>query len=463
MKVSLAYLVIDSPQDTGYNYGLGYVAAVLRSAGHDVDYTPLFTEDDARALAEHARQRQPRIVGLSTTTAQFAYVQDIAQAVKDACDGLVVCGGVHPTLKPDCLGEAPDLDAIVRGEGEYPLLDLAEALEKGADIRSIKNVWLRENGTVTENPLRPFIENLDALPFPDKMCLDYQSVIDRSGGANRFMFSRGCTFKCTYCSNWALSQLCEGRYFRQQTTDRAIEEIRRDRERFQFSRIIFDDDTITLRKEWFYEFFTRYRQEFDLPFVCNLRVGTVDADMIKLLRDAGATTAVIGVEHGNEAFRRTILKRPMTNRQIVETFDLCHELGLETYGQAIVGFPHENKKLFRDTARLCRRVSVKNPISIFEPYPGTELGQVCEQNGWLPPKTRYRERREAVISFPGFSKEQIQLCADVFPILTQVKWIPLGIPLSWTLRTWRLVNLCKYIVKRLWQAVRRRGPSGSGG
>jgi len=453
MRISLVYLVIDSPQDTRYSYGLGYVAAVLKSGGHDVTCHALGDDADVRDFVRYAHDRRPGLIGLSCTSSQFAYVADIARDIKQRCECMVVCGGVHPTLRPECLLAAPDVDAVVRGEGEYPLLELASAVESGSDWRSIPNLAWREGSEIRLNPTRAFIEDLDALPMPDKTSLDYQAVIDRAGGADRFIFSRGCTFTCTYCSNWALSQLCEGPYFRQQSPSRAIDEIRRDRERFRFSRIVFDDDTITLRKDWFYEFFTQYKREFSYPFACNLRVGTVDEDMVRLLKDAGARTVVMGIEHGNEEFRRTVLKRPMSNRRIVETFDLCHRLGLETCGQAIVGFPGETPKLFRDTARLCRRVSVRNPISIFQPYPGTELGDLCERNGWLPSRTQYRERREAVIDFPGFRRRQIQLCADVFPVLTQHRWIPIGLPLSFTLRAWRCIDLCAYVCKRTFQRL----------
>ncbi len=453
MKVSLAYLVIHSPQDTGYNYGVGYVSAALRQGGHRPDIAILTTRDDIRRFAEHVRRRRPGLIGLSATTSQFRYVPEIAEAVKEASEAFVVCGGPHPTLQPKCLEETPALDAILRGEGEQPMRELADALEQGQPYHGIPNGWFRDGGSIIQNPNRPFVEDLDGLPMPDKDALDYQAVIDRAGGANRFIFSRGCTFGCTYCSNRALSQLSEGRYFRQQSVDRALEEVRRDRRRFRFERVVFDDDTITLNRRWFEEFFTRYGDEIRLPFTCNVRVGTVDKPMLTLLRDAGCTTVAMGIEHGNEEFRRVVLKRPMTDEQIIQTFEWCHALGIRTFGQAIVGFPFETMRLFRDTVRLCRRVNVRNPISIFHPYPATELGRICERNGWLPEGEEFRERREAALDLPGFSKEQIQRCADAFPILTQSKWIPLWLPLRATVTAWRTFDLCRYLTRRAAERV----------
>lgn len=448
MNVHLVYLVMNSPQDTAYSYGLGYVSAALREAGHSVTMWAARDKVDVDALLDTCRADQPDMVGLSATTSQFGYARSLARRIKQTCDTFVVCGGTHPTLMPECLVDAPALDAIVRGEGEQPMVELADALEARRDISTIHNVWLRRGEHILENPTRPFVHDLDALPMPDKTSLDYQAVIDAAGGVNRFIFSRGCTYGCTYCSNRALSRLADGRYFRQQSVDRALAEIRHDLERFRFERIVFDDDAITLRPEWFRAFFERYRDEVGLPFTCNVRVGTVDRDMLTLLREAGCTTVVMGIEHGNEPFRAQVLKRRMTNRDIIETFDACHALGMRTFGQVIVGFPHETKRLFLDTVRLCRRVGVRNPVSIFQPYPATELGEICETNGWLPARTSFRERREAVIDFPQFSRREIQQCADAFPILTQARWLPLWLPIGWSVTLWRRVDLMHYLARR---------------
>ncbi len=448
MKIHLVYLVMNSPQDTAYSYGLGYVAAALRQAGQTVTMSAVRDGADVDALLDRLGADRPGILGLSATTSQFGYARSLASRLKETCEAFVVCGGAHPTLMPECLVDAPALDAIVRGEGEQPMVELADALEAGRDSSAIHNLWLRQGDRIIENPMRPFLPDLDALPMPDKTSLDYQAVIDAAGGVNRFIFSRGCTYGCTYCSNRALSRLADGRYFRQQSVDRALAEIRHDLDRFRFERIVFDDDAITLRPDWFHAFFERYREAIGLPFTCNVRVGTVDREMLTLLREAGCTTVVMGIEHGNEQFRTQVLKRRMSNRDIIETFDTCHALGMRTFGQVIVGFPNETKRLFLDTVRLCRRVGVRNPVSIFQPYPATELGEICEVNGWLPGRSAFRERREAVIDFPEFGRREIQQCADAFPILTQARWLPLWLPIGWSVALWRRMDLMHYLVRR---------------
>lgn len=432
MKIFLVYLVLNSPQDTRYNYGLGYIAAVLKKNGHDVNYFSLKDKNDLNLFYKNARYRKPEVIGFSSTTSQFYYLNEIAKEVKSFSDALIVCGGIHPTLKPDCIYENQFLDCIVRGEGEFAMLDLADTLNKKDSIYNVDNLWIKNSNGIIKNNMRPLIKDLDALPFPDKESLDYQNVIDESGGLNRFIFSRGCAFDCAYCSNKALSDLYgkTGSYLRFISPERAIEQIESDKERYEFDKICFDDDIITINRKWFYDFFAIYKQRIKNKFICNIRPGTATEEMVKILKECGIERAVVGVEHGNENFRKNILNRNITNREIITTFEILKSHGIEHTAQVMVGLPLENKKLFLDTVKLCRRINVKpdNIISIFYPYPQTKLNRVCEERGWMPEKRYVRERMEPVLSYPSFTSKQIISCKRIFSILLKYKFIPVGIP-----------------------------------
>ena len=90
----------------------------------------------------------------------------------------IVCGGPHPTLSPESMFSIPGIDAVVRGEGEYPMRDLADALSRKGEFRHIRNLWVRDGVRIVKNEMRPLIADLDELPYPDKSCLDYQKTID---------------------------------------------------------------------------------------------------------------------------------------------------------------------------------------------------------------------------------------------------------------------------------------------
>ncbi|MDP2947642.1 MAG: radical SAM protein, partial [Nanoarchaeota archaeon] len=180
-----------------------------------------------------------------------------------------------------------------------------------------------------------------------------------------------------------------------------------------------------LNKNWFYEFFDLYKREIRLPFKCNARIGTINLNMIKLLKEAGIVKLKFGVEHGNEDFRKKILNRHMSNKQIINTSRLCKKQGIECESFIMLGFPYETKKFFFDTVKLCGKIGGRFDVSIFHPYPGTELSRVCQENKWVSNNKNFLERKEAITSYPNFSREEIQFCRDHFyKIIKYNKLIP---------------------------------------
>lgn len=452
MKIFLVYPLMNSSVDFRYHYGLGYISSALKQRGYDINYALLNGKEDIFALYEQIKQEQPQIIAFSVVTSQFSYLKDIVKGIKNVSDAFIIFGGIHPTLKPECISQIPGLDAIIRGEGEFPLCEFAEALENKNDYLGIKNFWFKGRDGIIKNSFRPLIANLDELPFPDKSYLDYQQIIDNAGGVNRFIFSRGCVFDCPYCANKALSSLYGSgeNYFRLRSPKKAIEEIKLDEDRYKFNEIFFDDDLITLNKKWFTDFFELYKSNFRYPFYCNVRPGTIDVEGIKFLKQAGAKGIIVGLEHGNEEFRKTVLRRNITNEQIINLFKLCDQYGMKfNYAQIMIGLPFETKKLFLDTVKLSRKLNRKTTrfyTYIFDPYPGTEFEKVCKENNWLPDKESYKERCEAVISYPEFTKEEIQLCRDTFHLLMRFPFISLNFPLEWVRGVYKFLRFMKNLL-----------------
>jgi radical SAM superfamily enzyme YgiQ (UPF0313 family) len=459
VKILLVYPTIGlSPS---YSCGVGYVGAVLREAGHSVRYERLAAAEEVGPFCARIEAEAPGLIGFSATSCQFELLKAIIPRVRAISRATIVCGGIHPTVQPDCLEDIPALDAIVRGEGELPLRELADAVQHGRDYSRIPNLWVRHEGTVIRNELRPLIPDLDVLPFPDRDIADTQRVIDHEHGMHRMIFSRGCSFQCPYCSNQVMSQLYRGKgtYHRMRSPAKAIAEIERDAADFKFRFLFFDDDTITMDREWFTAFFTLYRQRFAFPFYCNLRPGTLTQPMAELLQAAGAKGVALGIEHGDEHFRKTVLGRNLDNEGIRQTVDLCRSAGIEeVYGQVMIGLPFETMELHLQTVRLCRRLRIIPFRYIYQPYPGTALARICEQNQWIPEKAVYVERREAVIDFPQFSREQVQICFDIFSVLVRLKFLPLRVP---GLSTGRLLQGYRFLTA--WMLPPARALCGSVG
>jgi anaerobic magnesium-protoporphyrin IX monomethyl ester cyclase len=459
MNILLVYPTIGL--GPSYSCGVGSIVAVLKQAGHAVTYRHLSAMEEVETLCCDIEREQPGLIAFAATSCQFEHLKTVMPRVRAVSKAVLVCGGIHPTVQPECLEDIPALDAIVRGEGEFPLLELANALQQGTDTTHILNLWVRHEGAVIRNELRPLISDLDVLPFPDHDDTETQRAIDDQAGMHRMIFSRGCSFRCPYCSNHALSDIYrgKGKYHRLRSPAKAIEEIARDAQRLKFRFLFFDDDTITLNAAWFTEFFTLYRQRFTWPFYCNLRPGTLTRPMAKLLKAAGAKGVALGIEHGDEAFRKSVLGRGHSNEDIRQTVELCRSEGIEeVYGQVMIGLPYETMELHLQTVRLCRSLRIIPFRYVYQPYPGTLLAKICEENHWIPEKPIYVERREAVIDYPQFSRKQIQACFDVFSVLVRLKFLPLRVPLFSTSGLMR-----SYQVLTAWVVPTARNVCGSVG
>jgi len=429
MKVLLVSTTFNSLTyyDFGYNYGVAYISGVLKKNNIDNSYLIIKNNKDKYHFLNTLKRKSPDIIAFSVTTNQIIFIKELLKEVRKVSNSLLVAGGVHFSLMPETIDNIPELDVIIRGEGEYPLLELAQALQAKKPYTDIKNLWVRKNNTIIKNEIRPLIENLDELPFPDKSSIDYQKVINKNFSINRFNFSRGCPYHCSYCSNRAISKIYSNgrKYYRARSPEKSIEEIERDQKLYKFKFIMFDDDCITMNVQWFNEFFKLYKEKFNYPFTCNIRVNTVNFEMLKIIKEAGGMGIGVGIEHGNEEFMKKYLNRDISHNKTKEVFEHFKQLRMSSWPHVIVGFPNENMNLFFDTVRLVRELRAKGLAYLFTPYPGTELYQLCEKNKWFLNNENYIDRLHPVASFPDFNKDEIKFCHSIYPLLIHLRFIPL--------------------------------------
>jgi radical SAM superfamily enzyme YgiQ (UPF0313 family) len=394
-----------------YQFGIGSLSAVLKAHGHETRLHYVFGKYDAAALCKTVEDWQPGLIAFSAVSPQFQYVRRLFKDLQPF-PAFTILGGPHATLVAECLEEIKGLNAVCIGEGEYPLLELARALEKGTDHTSIKNLWIKTvDKKIIRNETRPFIENLDSLPFPDRELFDYQKIIDSDFNTALFMFSRGCPYDCTFCSNHALRMKQPGRYVRFRSVESALEEIRRVTARYRIQILYFNDDCFTAQKSFLDEFCARYPREFHLPFDINARPETLNNAICRQLKAAGGRRVSIGIESGSEQFRREVLGRRQTNDQIAEAFAACRRAGLKTKSFNIIGFPHETPVIFRETVNLNKRIQPDSVIiGMFEPYPGTRLAEVCIREGFLGKNDAdkcFVGRTDTVLNMPQFPRAEI--------------------------------------------------------
>ena len=367
-----------------FNNGIGILVAILKQAGHLVDYfcvTESLLDD---SILSYVDQYSPDLIGFSSNTLQWFYVKKYAALIKSRFQTPIICGGCHPTFKPDEVIQDQNIDMICVGEGEVALKELLERMSSGKDISSIPNIWLKnEAGKIIKNDLGPLIIDLDLLPFADRSIVPYQTFINNYKVEPIFITSRGCPFHCTFCANSAYKKLYKGKgnWVRKRSPQHVIQEIQALREKYHFNTMNFYDECFGYHKKWITEFCHLYKQEFRYPFGCLIRAGTVDREWFRMMADAGLSIIYIGVESGNETIRKKVMNRNISDAVILKTCKDAMAEGIQVWTFNVIGVPGETVSTIDETMALNKLI---NPhfiqVSIYQPFPGTLLHDYCVEN-----------------------------------------------------------------------------------
>lgn len=364
------------------HYGIMCLSAALKKRGHEVR---VFIERAQSGFLAAVASYRPQLVGFRCVAYNCPWVEKMATQVKKSLGVPVIVGGIHPTLNPSMI-EHPAIDFICRGEGEFPLAELADAMERGDDFTGIPNLWVKCGDTVHENEMRPLIQDLDLVYPPDRAL--YMEAYDffRVYPWKNVSASRGCPFSCTYCYNGALKEQVKGkgRYVRWRSPQNMIDEMLLLKEKYGARTLHFSDDTFVLPHPWFHEFLREYRRQVRLPFICNARADVLTDDLAAALQEAGCHAVFFGLETGNEDLRMRLLDKRITNRQIERTADILHRRGIRFQTYNMFGLPGETFAQALETLDLNIRIRTDYPSAyIFQPYPGLELTKYALEHGYL--------------------------------------------------------------------------------
>ncbi len=361
--------------------GIMQLAAMLKAAGHEVGLTVAALEDPVKA----ARRFAPDVLAYSVFTGSQQEYVTLNARLKEATGALSIFGGPHPTFFPEII-EAEGVDAVCIGEGEGALCDLADALTNGKPIQTIANLWVKEDGQIHRNPIRPLIHDLDSLPLPDRALVYQKDHFTGQSGLKHFIASRGCPYRCTFCFNQAMGEIVGSSWhkIRRRSVDHLLEEIEQVRASYPLSFVVFLDDLFIVPREWVEIFAREYSRRIGLPFFCNIRANLVDEDLVRLLKSAGCVSVGMGVETGNDRLRNMVLKRHLSKEQMVRAADLVHEAGIALVTTNMLGLPTGTLEDDFETLELnvACRAQYANAF-LYQPYPRTELGEFTRELGLL--------------------------------------------------------------------------------
>lgn len=388
--------LVNPNQKTGYPQppmGLALIAAALERAGYPV------TVVEANALNLQPADIAPLvkdadIVGLTAMTPSINIALATARHLKQARPDLpIILGGAHATLLPEeTLASAPEIDIIVRGEGEETILELLPALEKKQPLSGVAGITYRQDGRIVSNPLRTKLVDLDSLPFLAYHLLPWQRYKPHPPHGRALPFaviitSRGCPYNCAYCSKPIF-----GRQFRAQSPARVVDEIAHYQRTMGIKEFAFYDDVFTLDRQRANAIADEImKRGLRLHWSCETRVNLVDEGLLRHMKQAGCYSIAYGIESGSPEILET-LDKGISLEQAAEAVRWSQKAGLQTIGYFMIGSPGESPETIEQTLRFAKQLRLDfAQFAITTPFPGTRLYDVY-LNG----------RKDANISWENF-------------------------------------------------------------
>ena len=402
-----------------YPKWLAYTVGLLEREGHKVCFIDAPAESiSIRKLEQRIKKFDPGLIVCDTSTAGFSYESRFCSQLKSQTDAYIAMVGTHVSALPEVsLKDAKAVDFVAIGEYDFTILELADALAKGRDINGIKGIVYRHGEKIIRSDPRPYIENLDSLPFVTEVYRKHLNIKNYSLDFLRYpyvdlMTGRGCPYRCVYCL-WP--QTLMGRKYRVRSLDNIFQELDYILANIKgVKEIFFDDDTFTANRNTLKKFCNRVIEEgYDFTWSINCRPDIVDKEHIDLMAKAGCRLVVVGYESGSQQMLDNIKKGTKIDEMKIFT-KLCKSAGIKIHGDFMIGLPGETRGTIQQTINLAKQMMPDTfQISIATPYPGTEFYRWLQENGYLITEN-FDEwldgdgQQRCVISYPNLSPDEMK-------------------------------------------------------
>jgi radical SAM superfamily enzyme YgiQ (UPF0313 family) len=340
--------------------GIRYLSASLRKAGHEVDefyfghfvhhhFTPP-TEEHISRLVDLIKQRNIDLVGIAVRIgALFPTAIELTRRIRDEAGVPVMWGGAHVTMAPEQCVEHPDW--LVLGEAENAIVDVAKTFESSGDVSAVQNVWMKRGDEVVRNELRPLIQDLDSIPFPDftttecKFWVRPKAVVPgeplHDETVFRIMASRGCPFKCAFCGVTAFRKRYGDNtsFYRVRSVDNCLDEMEQAKRTFpRLKRIRFDDELFTPNKAWIEGLTEKFPKRIGLVFDLLSNPRCLDESTVEKLARAGLDAAFVGIQ-GPEKSNEELYDRYVPDKTVVDVAKRLHRHRVRPMFQVLIDDP----------------------------------------------------------------------------------------------------------------------------
>lgn len=364
--------------DYADHIAIAYLSAIAKQLGHLTFFCNMAVDD----LTEIVKKIKPDVVAYSVNIMGYPAIKEAHKKAKKAHNFISIMGGPHPTFSPETFEES-GMDVYCRGEGEYSFRDFLLRVAKGEPFDDVLNLITKKGA----NPVRPLIQNLDELPFPDRHLTLANSFL-KNTPKKTFYTTRGCPFACAYCSNNHYKELYKGKgvIFRRFSVERVIREIEEVKANYRMDFVKFGDDLFAMSADaWLEEFAEKYPKRIGVPFNCFLRFDRISDELIILLKKAGCFSVHLSVDSTSERIRNEILQRNFLKIDMAENLKKIRSYGIATWVNYMLAVPESTLQDDLDTINLSRQAKVTYPAySTTVPMKGTQLYKYCVERGYLP-------------------------------------------------------------------------------
>jgi len=415
------------------------------------------TEDFDRVIAREVRDALCFGVSLLTGPMIRTAVR-VCQSVKQICPDLpIVFGGWHPSLAPEQTLRPEFVDAIVRGQGELALLEIAVRLREGKGFEGIRGVSHKQEGRVVHEPERP-TENINNLPSPAFHLLDFDAYANIRGKREiGYATSVGCPYACNYCTD----QVFYKRRFNAYRAERVVSEVADLVERYHLNEVAFLDSNFPVDVKRALEI-ARGFLEHKIRFSWTVQASTdllcrMTDEEVCLLGESGLRHMGFGTESASQEVLSLMNKKHQRIADMFETARKTERAGIRVTFNLIVGYPGETEadrvETFRIMSEVARRyANVSFSPNVFTPYPGIPIWPQLKQMGVREPQSLEEWSdlplgRNVLPWLEGEELERLRRMLEFFLLNNQIRkatvgrpWLSrgfrraLGAPLRWRLR-----------------------------
>ena len=388
--------------------GLAYVAGVLKKSGYEckiLDMDAIETKEGTfdftneyesyqfyikalndpqhpswQQLKKIVKEQNPDVIGVTAITTKFGSVIQTAKFCKEVLpDVPIIVGGPHASALPELTARIPEVDYVMRGEGDESMPRLIDAIRDKTDLSQIRGLTWKKDGQIINNPDAEFVKDLDTIPFPDRGALmnpEHYSSEDMGV----ILSSRGCPFCCSYCFHmW-------NRKVRYRSVKNVIEEIKQVYSTYGTTQFSIKDDSFTVRRDHVIKLCEEFKKlPFKITFNCTTRVDIVDEELLSIMKDAGLSQLSIGIESGSAEILKATDKG-INHDQILKASAMFNKLGIFWTGYFMMGLPQETEEdILRTLAFLKKSKPYYGGLGIYNPFPRTKLFDQGVEMGLVDP------------------------------------------------------------------------------